>query len=246
MRRSEEKSLDKQFNFMEEELKKRIICEERNCIVLKRKLSIFKSEFRFRWLKACRIDEKFKKINKSWLDNSLSFPRFIKKTSENKRGRPQIPFALCSERTKRLKSKDLRDSTSTSLLTHATCMSLRVEGQVQASKVLKDITTSSPDRAKKYQNAYKTSIKPPIQILSGDDALAVLINAKLSREQYDVIRKSAPEKFPSYKSVQAAKKLCYPKDITITETCASVKLQALLDHTIERLCLTLESVIERL
>lgn len=70
------------------------------------------------------------------LDASLSFPRFIR--HGNKRGRPPIPFDLCSERTKRLKATELRNSTCTSLLTHATCMSLRVKGQVQASKVLKD------------------------------------------------------------------------------------------------------------
>lgn len=243
MRHSEAKSFDQQFNFMAEELKKRTNCDESKCIDFKRKLSIFKTEFRSRWAKACRINEKFQKMNRNWLDASLSFPRFIR--HGNKRGRPPIPFDLCSARTKRLKATELRNSTCTSLLTHATCMSLRVKGQVQASKVLKDIT-SSPERASKYQNAYTTSVNSQIQLLSADDALAVLIDAKLSREQYDIIRKSAPEKFPAYKTVQAAKKLCYPKDITVTETSASVKLQALLDHTTERLCLTLESVIEHL
>ncbi|KAK4881350.1 hypothetical protein RN001_004669 [Aquatica leii] len=116
----------------------------------------------------------------------------------------------------------------------------KAEGQVQASKVLKDITTFSPARANKYREAYKKSLNSQIQPLSGEDALAVLIDAKLSREQYNIIRKNAPEKFPSYKSVQAAKTLCYPKNITVTETSASVKLQTLLDHITERLCLTLD------
>ena len=61
-------------------------------------------------------------------------------------------------------------------------MGLRNEGQVQASKVLKEITLSY-DRASQYQNAYKTLVHLKVQLLSADDALAVLINAKLFRLQ---------------------------------------------------------------
>ncbi|KAK5649659.1 hypothetical protein RI129_000688 [Pyrocoelia pectoralis] len=111
MRRSEAKGFDQQFQFMVEELKKRTNCNESDDINLKIKMSKFKSEFRSRWRKACRIDEKFKKTNKDWLETSLSFPLFSKRVSENKRGRPSIPFDLCSERTKRLKSKELCGST---------------------------------------------------------------------------------------------------------------------------------------
>ncbi|CAH0558647.1 unnamed protein product [Brassicogethes aeneus] len=114
-------------------------------------------------------------------------------------------------------------------------MSLRAQGQVQASKVLKNITINP--------QAFQKSLEPQQLILLAEDALAVLIDAKLSREQYDVIRRKAPEKFPSYKIVRAAKKLCYPTDISATETSASFKLQALLDHTTERLCQTLSHVI---
>lgn len=73
--------------------------------------------------------------------------------------------------------------------------------------------------------------------MSGEDAQAVSIDAKLSRHQYDIIRSKAQKKFPSYKIVQSEKKLCSPKDILVTDTCVSVPLQALLDHTVERLLL---------
>ena len=101
-------------------------------------------------------------------------------------------------------------------------MSLRAKGQPEASKLLKEIITTSPKRASQYRRSYK----------------------KLSRHQYNVIRKSAPETFPSYKIVQDAKKHCYPKDIKTTYTCVDVSLQPLLDHTTERLLLTVETVIE--
>ncbi|KAK4876046.1 hypothetical protein RN001_012468 [Aquatica leii] len=97
---------------------------------------------------------------------SLSFSRFTKRVLENKRGRPSITFDLCSERTKRLKSKELCGSTSASLLSYATCMSLKAEGQVQVSKVLKDITTLCPAQANKYREAYKKSLNSQIQPLS--------------------------------------------------------------------------------
>ncbi|KAG5870101.1 hypothetical protein JTB14_004851 [Gonioctena quinquepunctata] len=101
-------------------------------------------------------------------------------------------------------------------------MSLRSEGQVHASAILHDITSTSPKRATKYRNAYKTSLDSQPYSMSGKVALAVLITAKLSRHQYDAVRDSAPQIFPSYKTVQAAKKLCYPNDIHVTETVASV------------------------
>ncbi|KAG5894842.1 hypothetical protein JTB14_033684 [Gonioctena quinquepunctata] len=79
--------------------------------------------------------------------------------------------------------------------------------------------------------------------MSGEDALVVLITAKLSRHQYDAVRDSAPQIFPSYKTVQAANKLCHPNNIHVTETVASVPLQDLIDHTTQRLIQSIQSVI---
>ena len=43
--------------------------------------------------------------------------------------------------------------------------------------------------------------------------------------------------FPSYENAQAAKRNCYPElsKMTFTETRAEVELQAMLDHTCQRL-----------
>ena len=116
-----------------------------------------------------------------------------------------------------------------SVLAHATQMSLRAAGKTDESKIVKEII-SSPTRAKKYRKSLK-QVSP--QQLSAEEALSVLVEAKLTRHQYNVIRKAAPEKFPSYTIVQAAKKKCYPErdEIKITETSAQINLQALLDHT---------------
>ncbi|KAK9753803.1 hypothetical protein QE152_g1788 [Popillia japonica] len=93
-------------------------------------------------------------------------------------------------------------------------------------------------------------------MLSREDALAILADAKLSRHQYEVIRKKAPEKFPkkapekfpSYKVLQVGKQECYPKSdcIKVTSTSAEVSLQALLNHTMNRFISVQQRVVNEL
>lgn len=240
MRRANSTGLDERIDILTEEIKKRTKCDEKNFKDLKHKLSHFKFQYATRWKKANRMDERFLQNNQSWLDASISF--LLKK--ETKRGRPETSFDFCSERTKRLKTKDLRETNSLSALAYATQMSLRAQGNPQASKIVKEITTLSPERANKYKEAYKKSLEPQkVSMNSGEDALSVLVDAKLSRNKYEIVREKALEKFPSYKVVQTTKKMCYPKSIEVTDTCASVPLQELLDHTMERLVLVTEPII---
>ncbi|CAH1108689.1 unnamed protein product [Psylliodes chrysocephalus] len=131
------------------------------------------------------------------------------------RGRPIVPFEESNELTKRKKTEDLRKNKSIAELSFATQMSLRVSGNTEASKLLKDITSTSPKRASKYGKAYKTLIEKEPRKMSGEDALALLVDAKLSRHQYSLIRQSNPERFPSYKILQAEKKKCYPNNIKV-------------------------------
>ncbi|KAK9717902.1 hypothetical protein QE152_g23474 [Popillia japonica] len=176
--------IEDQFKFLKGEIKKRTQRPESNVNDLNKALNFFKSQFRSRWPKAHRMQEKFLKDNRDWLGASILFPR-----SQKRRGRPETSLVLSAERTKRR-----------------------------------------------------------------EDALAMLVDAKLSRYQYEVIRKKAPEKFPSYryqyevirkkapekfpsyKVLQDAKLECYPKTdcIKVTSTSAEVSLQALLDHTMNR------------
>lgn len=48
-------------------------------------------------------------------------------------------------------------------------------------------------------------------------------------------KKHGADTYPSYDRVRLAKKRCYPEHIVINEVSASVPLQNLLDHKIERL-----------
>ncbi|XP_050531106.1 uncharacterized protein LOC126899895 [Daktulosphaira vitifoliae] len=130
------------------------------------------------------------------------------------------------------------------MLSHATQMSLRASGQIEAAKLPKEISTSTRTRASRYRKVFMQSQAP--KKLSSEDVLAVIVDAKLSRHQYNIIRMSAFDKFSSYKVVQESKKQCNPKpkDIQVTSTHAEVSLQALLDHTVERLFLVQKPVID--
>lgn len=49
--------------------------------------------------------------------------------------------------------------------------------------------------------------------------------------------------YPSYHNILTAKKRCYPKNVLVTQDCAEVKLQDLLDHTAVRLIQVQEPVL---
>lgn len=68
-------------------------------------------------------------------------------------GRPQKSFSELCERSKRRKTEELRTS-DLHELAYATQMKLRKTGEVEASKIVKVLTTS-PLKAKKYAAAIK-------------------------------------------------------------------------------------------
>lgn len=73
--------------------------------------------------------------------------------------------------------------------------------------------------------------------LNPDEALALFVDAKLTKAQYELIREKLIKRncflFSSYKKIIDAKK-CYPP-LEITENSATICLQDLLNHTVERM-----------
>lgn len=76
--------------------------------------------------------------------------------------------------------------------------------------------------------------------------MALLLNAKLTTSQYKELIKEAKEIYPSYDRVLNAKKECYPDNIIIIETMGEVKLQSLLDHSVQRLIKAQKEVMNRI
>ncbi|XP_069685850.1 uncharacterized protein [Periplaneta americana] len=162
-------------------------------------------------------------------------------------GRPQKSFGDSSERSKRRKTQGLRETVDTEELTFATQMKLRACGKPDASKVLKEIT-KSPKRATKYRKAYSSSLQEKRGQLSPLQALSMFVEAGLSRRQYEIVRASDKTLYPCYSVLQKAKKDCYPvpESYQVTATCAEINLQDLLNHTVARLLLYLQEVVQTL
>lgn len=98
-------------------------------------------------------------------------------------------------------------------------MVLRAEGQKEIADILKTCVTS------------------PSPKLSNEQALAIFVDAKLSKRSYNIVREPAKNIYPSYDSISAAKKKCYPSDqyFDISEDHCKIDLQELLNHTVSRI-----------
>lgn len=119
-------------------------------------------------------------------------------------------------------------------------MKQRLDGDEDSAKLLKEIESTTPTRGKRIRDAWKSHKQKQIQKqMTTDEALALIISASLSVYQYKLLRKQAiklnHDIYPSYNTVLASKNNAYPEDILITEERCEVKLQALLNHTAERL-----------
>ena len=104
--------------------------------------------------------------------------------------------------------------------------------------------------ATKITSAWRLSKSQIIKPYTPEEALALMTDARLSRADYDKIRKGAKFRnadiYPSYKVVQAEKPKCYPPKefITVSENAAKVNVQALLDHTAKRICELSKEVLD--
>ena len=117
-------------------------------------------------------------------------------------------------------------------------MNLRLSGASHAAKVVEEVTLTSPTRVTEYKAAMKAATKHAIQMSPGT-ALSFMIETKLTKQQYLLIRELAKQHnssiYPPYSKIGEAKERSYPQDISVSETCAEVKLQSLLDHTSRRI-----------
>lgn len=146
-------------------------------------------------------------------------------------GRPQTSFDLLSNRRKRERVAGLRN-TSAEELVFAAQMNFRATGHKQTAEFLEESLSPPPNTPKS-----STTMLTPGQ------ALSLLIEARLSHDQYDIIRKYAPDVLPSYKVVQKEKSKCYPTNLIVSEQTAEVPIQNLLDHTVERLSASQKDVL---
>lgn len=170
-------------------------------------------------------------------------------TSSEERGRKKLPFSESSDCVKRRKTAQLRTEHSADELTFASVMKLREEGKRAEASIIKIATQSTPTRATRMLKSVRSTPPATCVSYSSEEALALICDTQLTVAQYTKLRLEAKSRnanlYPAYKKILEAKRSCYPEknSITITETNMEIKLQALLDHTVERIILTKENII---
>lgn len=208
------------------------------------------SQFNEKWNQVSRHEDRFFDKFSTWLSVFVPLEKIQEaSTQSSSMGRPSSGFAEASVRTKRRKTEDLRTTRSAEELSYAAQMSLRAAGRLDAAKVVQDVALGSPSRAHRYRESLESISEIPY---TSDKALSLVIELDLSKSDYQKLRNSAREQrsklFPPYNVIYQAKLQCYPpkSDITVTECSAEVKLQSLLDHTIQRILLLQDEVIKSL
>ncbi|CAB3239315.1 unnamed protein product [Arctia plantaginis] len=223
-------------------------------------ISSLTARIQYKWEKYKRNKIRFLAENADWLEEEVLLPsEFLSmvpscsgSTTPPTRhsGRPERPFEICHIKVKKRKLKELVTSKSQEELTLATQMKLVSSGKRDAANIVKEISLASPSRATKIKKARAAFTKPEPK-LSPEAALGILVDAKLSVEQYKILRKGAKavnsNLYPAYYLVQEAKTKCYPPEdsIEVTDTYAEIKLQALLNLTSQRICEVQQDVIEQ-
>ncbi|XP_055839998.1 uncharacterized protein LOC129907699 [Episyrphus balteatus] len=213
-------------------------CPTENSNKIKKELRNFKAQLRSKWIMYSKHNERLVANEKSWLEQTFVFQKSI--VPRVGMGRRTLEFEECSDQTKRRKTAALRSENPASALAFAAQMSFRAAGKIQEAEVIKKVSQSH-NYAK---DCLDLTLNSKIKKLSPREALSMIIEAQLSRKQYEIIRNIAKDLFPSYKMIQAEKSLCYPNNISVSETKAEVSLQSLLDHTANRLLNSQQNIFE--
>ncbi|CAH0559356.1 unnamed protein product [Brassicogethes aeneus] len=222
-----------------EEWQKHAAEQRRSRRSLKKIISIITSKLAKKWTAAYYKMDRFLNKNRAWLDVDIKFKITMEhplpSTSGNcQPGRPKKIYEESPYKTKKRRIKDLLQSRSASELTTAAEVANRLAGNRKIATLIKKSTQISKEQESK-------NVICGGRQLSSDEALAYYVDSKCTSHSYKQTRKwslkAGHKVFPSYQSLSNSKKLCYPSDdnISVTETRAQIKLQAILDKTAERL-----------
>lgn len=216
------------------------LCSGSRCAIDYDKLKLFCKRlcenFASRWAKAYRAKSRFYSNHSEWLASKINTSSFVNVSSPNDTaGRPVKSFSDCTLRTKQKKAMKLCESVCEEQLFMAAETKLRSTGKRNSAELVKELFKSSPERGTCVKRSRKAA--DVSRIFSADQAVAMIIDTDLSVHQYNLLRQHTkpinPKLYPCYDIVRAAKQLCYPEDINVTESCAKIHLQSLIDHILE-------------
>lgn len=238
---STSRKLKDKLSDVEDKLREMTKCPPSKFYELSRDFKYFKSDLPEFWKECRNTEDRFEQKYKNWLDGSIT----VRIWRSTKSGRPQKAFQELSDRAKRRKTKELREQVPVEELTYAASVSQHTSGNASASKMIK-VITASPTRAKKYKKLIKTAHSPKTAKHTTEEALSIFVEGGFTRSQWELLHETNKGVFPCYTLIREAKKDCYPEQesMRVTETCAEVLLQGLLDHTVTRLCRYLDEVLD--
>ncbi|KAF9409725.1 hypothetical protein HW555_011015 [Spodoptera exigua] len=234
------------YNFMELSLKKELSDEQKK--MLKSFCSTYCYNLNKRWIKSGSRGADFLKNNSDWLGSDVILPDFIKvsvsepiagSSQEGLASRnvgtstqisPRKPISDLGPKQRTRRVDDLASTLSYEEQTLIYMSSLKARGYNDVADIL-DYLLKNPVKV----NQVKQIIFSEKQnVMSSEKALGTMLSLKLTKWQYNTMRKSVQEEgfdiFPSYYSIQKAKSECYPPKEN-----RYIKIQSLLDKTVERL-----------
>lgn len=207
--------------------------------------------FKKLWEKYNRKEDRVIKLD--YLNKDYVLPQSVliqlPSTSSGERGRKKHSFSESSDCVKRRKTAELRTEHTADELSFASSMKLREEGRRAEASIVQIATQTTPTRATRMLKSWSSSPQAVCVSYSPEEALALICDAHLSVAQYNKLREGAKSRnanlYPAYKKILEAKVGCYPEQqsISISETNMEIKLQALLDHTAERIIMTKEEIM---
>ena len=205
------------------------------------------THMRKRWSQAHRSQHRFFTRNSKWLERTVCLPSRLCRRSS---GRRPLPFAQKRARAKLQSTVGLRSNSTREELVFAAASSVRMEGRRRAAKMVE--AAGSPSRGPHLVQLHTSAKESAVQSYSPQEALALLIDTKLSKSSYNMLRSSAMERgcrmYPEYRQLADAKVFCTPsaEAISVGESKAQVTLQGLLDHTASRILQQQVEVVEHI
>lgn len=206
-----------------------------------------------KWESSGKRRDRFLTKNSEWMSGDFTFKASIHLSTPSSSskvsipGRPSTDFTAASERTKRRRVEDLLHTRDVNQLVAAAEISARLSGHRNLASVIKE-ASHSPEKCQVMRRSM--GVREESRCLSKEEALAYYVDAKSTTHSYKQTRKwsirAGHQVFPSFHSVRQAKIECYPpkEQISINETRAEIKLQAVLNKTAERLICAQREVLK--
>ena len=222
---------------------------------VKEKVKNFNVSVNKMWKCCGRCRKKYETKHREWLNTTINFTEilshFDKSLPSTSKGRPCKNFEDLGDQRKRQKIMPLVTDHSLPELTFATRKSLELSGQRTASKVIKEVSELSGKDVSKIKKVLDSPTSNPLKY-TPEEALNLFIDGRLNKKSYVLIQQGAKHRnaniYPNYNILLAAKKQCFPdtKYFKVTDVSAEVQLQALVDHTCNRIYETQKEVFQSL